>query len=146
MKDDRLIKKKLQISLRRLMRGESGSNTVAPYLGLPKINFLIKMQGLRQPDMNTDNFGVTWCVDHIVPLKLFNLNDPDDLALAWNHNNLLTMYCTHNFEKEHCLHISKELLSYLPDNEWTSKLKQKVNEHIIDFSIYSIVLLDDTNR
>jgi len=118
------------------MRNESGWNSVVTYLGITKTNFLIRMQNLRQPDMNTDNFGTYWSIDHIVPLRLFDLNNEDDVLLAWNHYNLMPMYTAHNFEKEHCLHISEELLSYLPDNEFTLRLKQKVDQHKVNFNIY----------
>ena len=127
----------MQISLRRLMRHESGSDTVARHLGISKLDFLIKMESLRQPDMNTDNFGLTWCVDHIVPLRLFDLTKPEDISLAWNHNNLIPMYNDHNFEKEHCLHISEEILSYQEKNEWTEKLMSVIKKNKVDFSLYN---------
>lgn len=135
-KEQLLIKKRLQISLRRLVRHQSTPSIILNYLGLDKTNFHIKIQKMRQPDMTLDNLGKLWCVDHIVPLRLFDLTKEEDLYLAWNHNNLIPMYLTHNFEKEHSLHVTEELLSFFPENEWIAKLKAKVAENKVDFSIY----------
>lgn len=135
-KEQLLIKKRLQISLRRLVRHQSTPATILNYLGVDKTTFHIRIQKMRQPDMSLDNFGQLWCVDHIVPLRLFDLTKKDDLELAWNINNLMPMYLTHNFEKEHSLEISEQLLSYLPQNEWITKLNEVVRSNKVDFSIY----------
>jgi hypothetical protein len=49
--------------------------------------------------MNWDNYGKSWCIDHIVPCKAFNLKDPVQQLICFNWQNLRPLSVKKNGEK-----------------------------------------------
>lgn len=51
------------------------------------------------PWMNWDNYGKSWCIDHIVPCKAFDLTDPAQQLICFNWQNLRPLSIKKNSEK-----------------------------------------------
>jgi hypothetical protein len=46
------------------------------------------------PEMNWDNWGKVWELDHIIGCVNFNFNNPDELAKCFHHTNLRPLFKT----------------------------------------------------
>lgn len=53
-------------------------------------------------DMNWDNYGLYWHIDHIIPVNCFNLEDEKQKLICWNWSNLVPLEKTKNCSKK-CL-------------------------------------------
>jgi len=50
--------------------------------------------------MTLDNYGKhTWHIDHIIPISSFDLNDPNQVAIAFHYTNLQPMWAKENISK-----------------------------------------------
>lgn len=104
------IKKKQQIAFRRLMRGEFPSPQMREYIGL---NFLEIKEWIGKkmlPEMNWNNYGDLWIIDHVVPLRIFDLTRNDHCKLVWNYRNLMPLFKEDNLYKEGDLRFSLMVL------------------------------------
>jgi hypothetical protein len=66
-------------------------------------------------DMNWDNYGTYWNIDHLIPVNTFNIIDPNEALKAFNWKNTWAMKCSENFSKNDTIIYSqlskhKELL------------------------------------
>lgn len=67
-------------------------------------------------DMNFDNHGLVWHIDHTIPVSTFNLLNDEELRVCFHWTNLKPMYAKDNMSKKNKLTIH-EL------NEHESRLK-----------------------
>lgn len=104
------IKKKFNISLRRYYSSDSNSNDIARLVGFPKDIFVQYINNQLVNSMQSHNYGLIWCIDHIIPIELFNLNDPEDLQICYHHTNLIPMLNEDNRLKGASIHFSKILI------------------------------------
>jgi hypothetical protein len=112
-----------------------GSRTV-----LKPANYIAKLYGFRNTvdpnfsycldGMTLQNFGSVWGIDHIVPVELFNLSDPEELKLCYNYNNIMPMYNSDNRMKGASVHFSLIKLESLPINTFVERLKDKCRKEI----------------
>lgn len=63
------------------------------------ITDLISRFNFFWPEYTWDNYGVVWEIDHIRPLKVFDLTNPDHVRLACNFANLRPMAISENRAK-----------------------------------------------
>lgn len=52
-----------------------------------------------KPDMNWQNHGKIWQIDHILPISRFNLSDPIEQRKAFHYTNLQPLYTQDNLRK-----------------------------------------------
>jgi hypothetical protein len=52
-----------------------------------------------QPEMNWDNYGTVWSIDHIMPLANFDLTDKEQLKKAVHFSNLQPLFVIDNIRK-----------------------------------------------
>ena len=73
----------LRSRLSGALRGNKIQHTIE-YLGC-SIDFLIcYFQSLFTPGMTVDNYGTFWHIDHILPVSIFNGNDPE-ICFHWTN-------------------------------------------------------------
>jgi hypothetical protein len=81
-------KRKWQIALRRYVVEKNPSAFYAPYFGLDIQNLRNWFAIQFEPDMNWDNFGKKWQLDHIIPVTCFDFSVEAELKICWNFINL----------------------------------------------------------
>ena len=69
-------------------------------------------------DMSWDNYGEYWVVDHIVPLRFFDLNNENDMRLCWNYKNLMPLLREDNSKKNGNIYFSLVLLDSIKGNDY----------------------------
>lgn len=47
-------------------------------------------------NMNWNNYGDVWCLDHIIPCRKFNLENKGDILECFNYKNTQPIYCIVN--------------------------------------------------
>ncbi len=114
---------KYQIALRRLYLNNGPCKGVSDILGINREKFFDYINSQLIKGMVIDNFGKIWGFDHIVPVELFDLNNPDEFKLCWNYNNIMPMFIHDNRKKGATVHFSLEKLNSMKSNEQVEKLK-----------------------
>ena len=46
-----------------------------------------------------ENYGKIWHIDHVIPISLFNLDNPENCLLAFNWRNTMPLLAYHNLAK-----------------------------------------------
>lgn len=81
-------KRKWQIAMRRYILEKQPSAQYAAYFGISIEGFRSWIALQFGENLNWDNFGKQWQLEHIVPAQYFNLQDDKDLKLCWNFLNI----------------------------------------------------------
>lgn len=117
------LKKKYQIAFRRWLIHHSPGRGIGQYIGadLPVVRKWVNDRLL--PDMTWSNYGELWVIDHVVPLRLFDLAKEDELKIAFHYKNIMPLYREDNLYKEGAIEFSIEILSRIPACEITVKLR-----------------------
>lgn len=96
------IAKRLRSRLRKVLKKDSKKGSHVKLLGC-SVEFLKShLESLFQPGMTWDNYGFgydKWCIDHIIPLNYFDLQDVQQLEKACHYTNLQPLWCSDNFSK-----------------------------------------------
>lgn len=69
-----------------ISRGDK-SETTKELLGCSSEKFKEYIEEQFTDDMNWDNYGTYWQVDHIIPLNLFNMKNKEERLYAFNYRN-----------------------------------------------------------
>ena len=69
------------------------------YLGCTIEEYRVYLESKFTPEMNWENYGTYWEIDHIKPIDSFNLNNPEELNKCFHYNNTQPMYWKDNREK-----------------------------------------------
>lgn len=135
------IKKRQQISFRRWINGHAG-DMIEQYIGCDKPTCRQWISNQFIDGMHWNNYGSLWVIDHIIPVRLFDLRDSAALKVAWNYHNLIPLLKEDNLYKEGNLSFSIQILTALPVNEITNKLliiareeNKRLDKYIIDRTI-----------
>lgn len=86
------VRKKQQISFKRLMQGKAPSIKITEYIGL---NFFELKQWIKPKmisGMNWNNYGEVWVIEHLVGLTSFDLTKEDDCKIAWSYKNMIPVF------------------------------------------------------
>jgi hypothetical protein len=81
-------------------------------------------------DMNWDNYGIKWVVDHVIPCKEFDLTDTKQLKACFSWMNCRACYVKENLEKgskilpDVIARQKVNLLNFL-NNEYEGEIKQR---------------------
>jgi hypothetical protein len=81
-------KRKWQIALRRYILQNNQTSSYAPYFGLDIQGFRSWIELQFTEELNWDNFGIAWQLDHIVPVAFFDFEREQDLYLCWSFVNI----------------------------------------------------------
>jgi hypothetical protein len=89
-----------------------GQNTIYQKLIGCDIDFLKKWIEFRfEPDMNWNNLGKCWHIDHILPINKFNVENIHEQQICFHWTNLQPLNCIENIKKS-----DKLLLHYYFNN------------------------------
>ena len=91
------LKKSLAARLRNVLKKD---DTTMNYIGC-------NIQYLREwfeynftPEMNWDNYGSFWSIDHIIPICKFDLTIEDEKLKCWNWSNMMPVTIKFNSSKK----------------------------------------------
>lgn len=116
-KDIDAKKKRMGIDFRRYLTFRGTGRHVTPYLGNDLAGVREWIESNLLPGMNWKNYGSVWVVDHIVPLRMFDLFNEDDLLIVWHYKNLMPLLKADNLKKEGNAFFAFELLHSLKDKD-----------------------------
>lgn len=119
------LKKSLASRLRNVMNKDE--NTTLEYIGC-NINFLKEwLQYNFVENMNWDNYGTEWVIDHVIPVSDFDLTNAEQKFLCWNWTNLSPLHPSQNSSKKNTKDtvqielIKNSLLKFLKEKGSTTK-------------------------
>jgi hypothetical protein len=61
-------------------------------------------------EMSWQNYGSVWVIDHIVPFRMFDLFNEEDVLICWNYRNLMPLLDKDNLKKQGNVFFAFELL------------------------------------
>lgn len=76
------------------------NNTSLKYLGCSLEEYKQHLEKQFKPDMNWDNHGIIWEVDHIYPCSKFDLTIEENIYKCFNYNNTQPLYKSENRSKK----------------------------------------------
>ena len=129
------IKKSLAARLRNVMN--KGENKTLDFIGsnIQHLNRWLEYNFTNQ--MNWNNYGEYWNIDHIIPCAKFDLTKEEDKFLCWNWTNLCPMIAKENSSKKN--NINQEQINYYK-KRLQNFLKEKGSETKW-FSVEQCILL-----
>jgi hypothetical protein len=68
-------------------------------LGCSALELRNYFESLFKNDMNWNNYGKVWNIDHIYPLSKVDWNNAEEVSKACHYTNLKPEYCSVNFSK-----------------------------------------------
>lgn len=110
-------KKRMAIDFRRFITWKGSGKNVRIYLGAEIIEIREWIESNWQPEMSWSNYGKLWVIDHIVPIRMFDLESPEDMKICWHYKNLMPLLKDDNLKKEGNCFFSFELLFELKDKD-----------------------------
>lgn len=124
-------KKRQQSSFRNYISWKSRGTVIRDYLGV-EVGLLREwVESNFTEGMSWDNYGSVWVVDHIVPLRMFDLFNDEDLKICWHYKNLMPLFTEDNEKKNGNVFFSFELLSSLKDKDiFYEKLYDRVKPEV----------------
>ncbi len=129
-------KKRYHMAFRRFLKGESCHYQIREYVSLNYLEMKNYIESKMIKGMTWENYGSYWVVDHIVPIRLFDVFSLDELKICWNYQNLMPLQKDHNLHKEGDLRFSKMLLENVEQTHVVKKLLEKINKGIAEMDIY----------
>jgi len=95
------LKENLRTYFYRVVTNKTKS--IFKYLGCDLDEFLLHLENKFDSNMNWENYGKYWEIDHIIPIENFNLNNENEIYQCWNYLNLQPLTIKQNrikrFEK-----------------------------------------------
>jgi hypothetical protein len=76
------------------------NNTSLKYLGCSLKEYKQHLEKQFKSDMNWDNHGVIWEVDHIYPCSKFDLTIEENIYKCFNYTNTQPLYKSENRSKK----------------------------------------------
>jgi hypothetical protein len=101
-----LVRKKETLNrlLRSFIKGKN-SPTIENLLGCSRDNLIKYFQELFDSEMNWENHGKVWHIDHAKPCSLFNLAVDDELRKCYHFTNLQPLPAKQNLQKNKYLSL-----------------------------------------
>lgn len=75
-------KKRLYSLFKKYLMWKSPGTEIREYLGV-EVGLLREwIESNMTPEMNWDNYGKLWVIDHIVPIRMFDIFDKEQLVIC----------------------------------------------------------------
>lgn len=125
------VKQRQCLDFRRYITWKSPGTFAKKYLGAD-IGFVREwLSDMFTNGMTWENYGTVWVVDHIVPFRMFDLFNEQDLFLCWNYRNLMPILDEDNLKKQGNAFFSFELLQSKKDKDFFYKgLYQRIKPEV----------------
>lgn len=91
------LRDNIQTLLRYHIKNKTQS--VIKYIGCTLQEYNDHIESQFKPEMNWDNYGVYWEIDHIVPISSFDLSIPEEANKAFHFTNTQPLTITENRKK-----------------------------------------------
>lgn len=75
------------------------SKSFRKWVGCTPSEFKTYIESKFLPDMNWDNYGSVWVIDHIAPVAMFNGENEEEMLVCWNYKNLAPKMTQDNSKK-----------------------------------------------
>lgn len=94
------MSRSIQLALKANGSSKRGESFLA-HLDYNISELQIHLEKQFSSEMTWDNYGILWCVDHLIPQALFNYSSLDDpkFQICWSLNNLRPLLITENNKK-----------------------------------------------
>lgn len=102
-----LIKKRIQIALRRFILGAPGTLHIDAYIGCTREELLNFLSYRWKPGWDCHNYGKKWSIAMLAPISLFDLSKQADLEKCFHYMNMMPVERGDALE----LSISKSILN-----------------------------------
>ena len=83
----------------------SKTDTSEEYLGCSIEEYIVYLEGKFDSNMNWDNYGEYWEIDHIQPISTFDLTQKDEIKKCFNYKNTQPLQVNENRKKGNKKHI-----------------------------------------
>ncbi len=96
------LKSNLRCRLNQILKKQKTykNNNTLKYLGCSLNEYKLYLESQFQNDMNWDNHGLIWEVDHIIPCSSFDLTIEDNIYKCFNYKNTQPLYKSLNRSKK----------------------------------------------
>jgi hypothetical protein len=112
------LKKKYHLAFRRWLMGMSGGGDMGRYLGAD-VSFVREWINDRMvAGMTWNNYGAEWVIDHIVPIRMFDIKKDSELKMCWHYKNLMPLFKEDNLKKEGNVFYAFVLLSRIKGEDY----------------------------
>ena len=101
------IKKSLAARLRNVL---NKNDTTMNYIGCNIQYFREWLEYNFTAEMNWDNYGKFWSIDHIIPVCKFDLTNETQKFQCWNWSNMMPVTIKYNSSKKN---INMEQINYI---------------------------------
>ena len=91
------LRDNIQTLLRYHIKNKTQS--VIKYLGCTLQEYNDHISAQFTPEMNWDNYGIYWEIDHIIPISSFDLSIPEEANKAFHFSNTQPLTITDNRKK-----------------------------------------------
>lgn len=110
-------KKRLSQTFRRFITFRNNHQEIRGLLGVDVFTVREWIESNFVEGMNWGNYGKVWVVDHIVPLRLFDIFSESDMKICWHYKNLMPLFKNDNEKKQGNVFFAFELLHELKDKD-----------------------------
>lgn len=101
-----------------------------------EVGFLKKWIEYRfDKNMNWDNLGIYWEIDHIIPINAFDFKNENDIKICFHWTNLQPLTCFENKSKSDKLLLHYYFNNIVSINRFHSKYKQFMGYQMINESL-----------
>lgn len=135
------LRKRYQIGFRRWIMAASGGGVASKYVGTDIDTARQWLKDRMIDGMNWSNYGSVWVIDHVVPLRLFDFTNEEDLKVSLHYKNTMPLFKEDNLYKEGAIDFSIRVLELAPYCKIVGLLKhklhlenQRLNKYLIKMS------------
>jgi hypothetical protein len=93
------MKKILRTRFNKTVTGKKISNSILVYLGVSLEYFLEWIEYQFDENMNWNNQGTYWDIDHVTPCSNFNFENDDEIKICFNWKNIRPCEKIENYKK-----------------------------------------------
>lgn len=86
--------------IRKRLKGETKESNSINYIGCTWDFLIGYLESKFSNEMNWDNIGTKWHLDHIIPCRAFDFNDDEQIRKCFHYTNLQPLLATDNCSKQ----------------------------------------------